>query len=172
MVIPTALMTGFFLGLLNQRCYNSLMARRFADAGPRQMNAVTPNRGRHPQPFTIAEANPIGVHFALWHIFTVPLVAAVATGAAFIPLTKDSSCNGLPPFSWTPRAKRFWRRDLMSGRAMSIQELAKHHNEDPAEVSRFLPFAYLAPDIVDQILNGIQPVDLTRKRSVRAGLSA
>ncbi|MCP4319857.1 MAG: hypothetical protein GY789_28740 [Hyphomicrobiales bacterium] len=57
-----------------------------------------------------------------------------------------------------------WRMDLASGKATSIRDLADKHGESAAEVSRFLPFAWLAPDIIENILNGSQPVDLTLER--------
>ena len=52
----------------------------------------------------------------------------------------------------------------MAGKASSIRDLASQHGEDAAEVSRFLPLAWLAPDIIESILGGKQPVDLTLER--------
>ena len=53
---------------------------------------------------------------------------------------------------------------LTNGAADSINELAELHKEDRNEISRFLPLAHLAPDIVEKILEGKQPVDLTLER--------
>jgi site-specific DNA recombinase len=57
-----------------------------------------------------------------------------------------------------------WLEELSCGTSRSINELAADENMDRNEISRFLPFAFLAPDIVNAILNGTQPVDLTIKR--------
>jgi len=57
-----------------------------------------------------------------------------------------------------------WLNELTSGRLKSISELAEHENEDRNEISRFLPLAFLAPDIVETIIMGRQPVDLTVER--------
>jgi site-specific DNA recombinase len=54
-----------------------------------------------------------------------------------------------------------WVDDLAKGRAVSVRDLAQQNGRDPSEVSRILPLAFLAPDIVDAILDGRQPVDLT-----------
>ncbi len=57
-----------------------------------------------------------------------------------------------------------WFNELTTGNATSIHELAEQLNEDRSEISRFLPLAFLAPDITDKILNGKQPVDLTIRK--------
>ena len=56
-----------------------------------------------------------------------------------------------------------WFTTLTDGTASSIGELAKQQQEDPVEISRFLPLAFLAPEIIEHILAGTQPVDLTIK---------
>lgn len=57
-----------------------------------------------------------------------------------------------------------WLNELTSGRACSIDELACKYGEDRNEISRFLSLAHLAPDIVNKIIEGTQPIDLTLKR--------
>jgi site-specific DNA recombinase len=54
-----------------------------------------------------------------------------------------------------------WLEKLTSGTAKSIKDLAGADKVDPGDVSRFLPLAYLAPDIVEAILSGRQPFGLT-----------
>ena len=57
-----------------------------------------------------------------------------------------------------------WAAKLTDGTAPSINELATQQDEDPTEISRFLPLAFLAPDIIESILAGTHPVDLTIQR--------
>ena len=54
-----------------------------------------------------------------------------------------------------------WLEQLGSGSTVSISDLAAQENMDRNEISRFLPLAFLAPDIVEAILAGTQPVNLT-----------
>ena len=57
-----------------------------------------------------------------------------------------------------------WFDELASGRAESLREIAKAEGVGDRYVSRLLPLAFLAPDIVETILAGAQPVDLTAER--------
>ncbi len=59
---------------------------------------------------------------------------------------------------------RHWLDLVTSGSNLSISELAKQRGADPREVTRILPLAFLAPDIVEAILDGRQPVELTSTR--------
>jgi hypothetical protein len=62
-----------------------------------------------------------------------------------------------------------WCEQVTDGSASSITELAARENEDRNEISRHLPLAFLAPDIVEKILEGTQPVDLTAEKLRRLG---
>jgi site-specific DNA recombinase len=62
-----------------------------------------------------------------------------------------------------------WIDDLMTGRSSSIRGLARRNGRDPGEVSRTLPLAFLAPDIVEAILEGRQPIELTPQKLRRIG---
>ncbi len=44
---------------------------------------------------------------------------------------------------------------------------SKHHGIDLGDVSRRLPLAFLAPDIIEAILGGRQPIELTAARMMR-----
>ena len=52
------------------------------------------------------------------------------------------------------------RTGLQNGSIPSIKAFAKTHSIDHADAKRLLPFGYLAPDIVDAIINGQQPSHL------------
>ena len=51
----------------------------------------------------------------------------------------------------------------------SIREIAANYDIDEADVSRFIPLAFLAPDIVEAIVAGKQLIDLTAERLKRIG---
>ena len=59
---------------------------------------------------------------------------------------------------------RFWYDLLLTGQAKSREEIAKTQGISGQHVARLLPLAWLAPDIVEAILNGSQPKTLTVKR--------
>ena len=54
-----------------------------------------------------------------------------------------------------------WLDQLTSGEMASIREIAQSDGTNEADVSRFLPLAFLAPEIVEMIVLGKQPVELT-----------
>lgn len=58
---------------------------------------------------------------------------------------------------------------LASGDVTSIRDLAHRENLSETEITRVLPLAFLAPDIIEAILDGRQPVEMTatslRRRS-------
>ena len=61
-----------------------------------------------------------------------------------------------------------WLDLLASGSAGSIREIAQVEGIDEADVSRFLPRGFLAPDIVEAIVTGTQSVELTLEQLRRA----
>ena len=63
-----------------------------------------------------------------------------------------------------------WLEELRTGVASSVGDLVTRHGVDQGDVSRCLPLAFLAPDIVEAILQGRQPVELTVLRLKRIGL--
>ena len=60
-----------------------------------------------------------------------------------------------------------WMVQLQSGAAETITEIAKAEALDNGEISRVLPLAFLAPDIVEAILGGRQPLNLTARNLKR-----
>jgi site-specific DNA recombinase len=62
-----------------------------------------------------------------------------------------------------------WIDDLAQGRAVSLRELARQCSRDVGEVSRILPLAFLAPDIIEATLEGRHPIELVARRLLRIG---
>ena len=64
---------------------------------------------------------------------------------------------------------RLWFDQLASGKAASVRAIAQHENIYETEVSRILPLAFLAPRIIEAILDGRQAEELTVKSLKRLG---
>jgi len=64
------------------------------------------------------------------------------------------------------RAHR-WLDDVLAGRAKSFAAIAQAEGISDRYVGRLLPLAFLAPDIVEAILAGTQPADLTAEVLLR-----
>jgi hypothetical protein len=56
---------------------------------------------------------------------------------------------------------RQWFDGLVSGEFRSLQEIAEAEGVTRRYITRLLPLAFLAPDIVSSVLAGTQPVQLT-----------
>src|ERR1700731_2688624 len=59
---------------------------------------------------------------------------------------------------------RAWFEELVSGRARSLQELAKRDGISRRYIRRLISLAFLSPQLVEAILQGRQPVVLTATR--------
>ncbi|MDK2741963.1 MAG: recombinase family protein [Nitrospira sp. BO4] len=57
-----------------------------------------------------------------------------------------------------------WSERLLSGEVTSLRAIAREHGVTPGYVGRLLRCAFLAPEIVDAILHGHQPLPLTIAR--------
>ncbi len=54
-----------------------------------------------------------------------------------------------------------WHERLLTGKAASIQAIAREEGVTEGYVGRLLPLTFLAPELVDTILQGRQPPELT-----------
>jgi hypothetical protein len=59
---------------------------------------------------------------------------------------------------------RSWFDELVTGRARSLQELAKRDGISRRYIRRLVGLAFLSPQLVEAILQGRQPVELTATR--------
>ena len=62
---------------------------------------------------------------------------------------------------------RHWFAQIRGGDVQSVRDLAEIHGVNQGDVSRIIPLGLLAPDIVEAILAGLQPIELTAKRLKR-----
>lgn len=62
-----------------------------------------------------------------------------------------------------------WFADVKTGDVGSVSELARRYKVNQGDVSRLMRLGFLAPDIVEAILDGRQPVELTAARLKRIG---
>jgi DNA invertase Pin-like site-specific DNA recombinase len=58
-------------------------------------------------------------------------------------------------------------KGLRGGDVQSVRDLAECHGVNQGDVSRILPLGLLAPDIIEAILAGRQPIEMTAKRLKR-----
>jgi hypothetical protein len=63
-------------------------------------------------------------------------------------------------------------RDIRSGKYADTEQVARQFKLNEAHVRRLLRFCYLAPDIVEAIVEGRQPRSLTVKRLLKGIPSA
>ncbi|MHA1560384.1 MAG: recombinase family protein [Alphaproteobacteria bacterium] len=62
---------------------------------------------------------------------------------------------------------RYWFGQIKGGNVRSVRDLAERLCINQGDVSRILPLGFLAPDIVETILTGRQPIELTVSRLKR-----
>ena len=62
-----------------------------------------------------------------------------------------------------------WARQLVSGEALSITEIATRNGTSRSRAGTILTLAFLAPDIVEAILEGRQPPEVNLERLTSTG---
>jgi len=99
----------------------------------------------------------------------VPLAVRKPRGGRKLVLTPGSTMNrgqsGADSTLVKALARAFrWRRMMETGRYGTLNELAAAEKINSSYVSRLLRLTLLAPDIVEAILDGRQPVGMTLPR--------
>lgn len=62
-----------------------------------------------------------------------------------------------------------WEKDLRTGSVRSVTDLATREKLDRADVGRVVGLAYMAPDLVQAIIEGRQPGEMTASSLNRIG---
>jgi site-specific DNA recombinase len=103
--------------------------------------------------------------------FTVPYLLKRRGVEAKLVIGATENIRSLPDpnlINLLARAHQ-WRHQLVTGKAKSINEIAECNQIHPSDVGRNMQLAFLAPDIVEAVLAGRQPVALTAQRLKRIG---
>jgi len=119
-------------------------------------------------PLRAALGLPNDMHNDEVHEVTVP--ARLSTSGVGLKLVVDDGVDRRRApdpalIKLIARAHKWWEQ-LQSGQAASIRELAAAEQASRSHVGRVLRLAFLAPDIVEAILDGRQPVGLSAKRQL------
>jgi site-specific DNA recombinase len=99
------------------------------------------------------------------HVAPLPAPRPRARKEIIIPGGRDSSPRRLNHALILAIARaKSWMRDLRSGKYADTMEISRRFRLNDAHVRRILRFRYLAPDIVEAIIEGRQPRSMTVKR--------
>jgi hypothetical protein len=117
-----------------------------------------------------AELQPYWHIYAIVHALTACLFGDTTRLIIYMPPRYlKSLCVSMPDrnlIDLIARTRRWFVR-ITKGETVSVREIAREEGMDEGDVSRFLPLAFLAPDIVESILAGKQPVELTAEKLKR-----
>lgn len=75
--------------------------------------------------------------------------------------TKECAATPDPALIKIVGRARTWFEDIAHGKTLSLQDIARANEVSKRYVGQLIPIAFLAPDIVEAILSGTQPADLT-----------
>ena len=103
------------------------------------------------------------------HIICLEFAARLARRGREIRLVVSPTAEKAPAYQSQALLKAVarahdWREQLITGQASGPRAIAKQTGLDESYVRRILGFAFLAPDIVESILGGRQPHDLTLEK--------
>jgi DNA invertase Pin-like site-specific DNA recombinase len=84
-----------------------------------------------------------------------------------IAASDTSAANPDPQLIRAVARGHSWFREIREGGATSLTELAERHGVERTDAGHIIRLAFLAPDIIEAILQGRQPRDLTFRRLKR-----
>jgi hypothetical protein len=116
--------------------------------------ALTPTRGHEDQDDVIQVS------------INITLMRCGAGIRLIVPGESDGERRAQPNAALIKAVARahVWYARLLSGEATSLRVIAREHRVTPRYVGRILRCAFLAPDLVEAILHGRQPPELTLAR--------
>jgi transposase-like protein len=129
-------------------------------------------RASFAKPANSRDADPIGLMVADLPPFTLTAPIELHRRGPELQLVLQGAA------AREPRPDALLLRTLIDARAraadylepeqrLTVSEVARRHGADVGDVSRSLQLAFLAPDLVDCILDGTQPLSLTAERLKR-----
>jgi hypothetical protein len=103
--------------------------------------------------------------------FEVPLCCRKRGAETKLIVAAENKVTSVPDPNLikTVKEARLWYEELRRAEVDSVTALVERHNTDRANVGKTLPLAFLAPPILEAILEGRQPVALTATRLKRGG---
>jgi hypothetical protein len=104
--------------------------------------------------------------------FTVPVLLKRRGVEAKLIIGATNSKRRLPDTNLIILIARahLWCHQLITGEVRSINEVAQRDDIHASDVGRIMHLAFLAPDIVEAILAGCQPAELTAQCLKRIGI--
>jgi site-specific DNA recombinase len=102
---------------------------------------------------------------------TIPATLQRSGMAMKLVLNAPNASSGKPD----PKLIRLVERahqlamQFISGKVQTVQEIAKTQGVTPSYITRLLPIGFLAPDILQAIAQGKQPMSLTVQKLLRTG---
>jgi DNA invertase Pin-like site-specific DNA recombinase len=141
------------------------------DRAPQTRKPLEPGRQNHDRVHSSAGTRQVKANDRIQ--FDIPI--ALARRGLETKLIIDAPGGDQDPRKPNPvlvkliaNAHRWWR-DLVTGRYPTTRALAQAHGRDERYVARVLQLAFLAPPIVDAIVIGQQPIELTAQRLMTLG---
>ncbi len=107
-----------------------------------------------------------------WGEVTVPVEQAVAMHTrrrgieARLVLNQSPTTRADPAIAKALGRAHAWFDLLVNGKAHTMQGLGREQGLAQSYVSRHIKLAFLAPDVIEALLDGVQPVDLTAETLV------